>query len=112
MPAMATVLTEFSTNGDSKTNTLAAHTVSRPQLLIEKRKVPVGNQVVAESTVSIVIATVDASGVIMPTKYNYTITARTPIGGLAADATLALTVLRDVVASDDFANTLATQEWL
>lgn len=112
MPAMATVLTEFSNNGDSRTSTLAAHTVSKPQLVIEKRKVPVGNQLVAESTVSVIVTSTDGSGDVLPSKYNLTVSARLPIGGQAADQSLALTVLRDIIASDEFANTLDTQEWL
>jgi len=112
MPAMVTSLTGFSNNGDTKTSVLDAHTVSKPQLVIEKRKVAVGSQSVAESSVSVVVATVDADGAILPQKYNFTVTCRSPIAGASADKAIALATLRDVVASDEFANTVDTQEWL
>jgi hypothetical protein len=45
MAAMTTVLTEFSNNGNSRTSTLSGHSATSPKLLIEKRRVPEGNQV-------------------------------------------------------------------
>jgi hypothetical protein len=111
MPTMVTSLTGFSNNGDSKTSTLSAHTVSQPQLVIEKRKVPVGSQTVAESSVSVVIATTDGTN-ILPQKYVYNVVCRSPIAGQSAEKAIALATLRDVVASDEFANMLDTQEFL
>lgn len=40
MAAMTTALTEFSTNGDSRTYTTSGHTVSNPKLVTQKRRVP------------------------------------------------------------------------
>mgnify|MGYP003572626654 CR=1 FL=1 len=112
MAAMSTSLTEFSNNGDTRTSSLTGHAVSQPQLVIEKRKVPNGSQQVAESTVSVVVATTDVDGAVMQPKYNFTVVVRSPIGGNSTDKALALSTLRDIVAGDEFANTLDTQEWL
>lgn len=102
MAAMSTALTHFSTDGDSRTWTTSTHTVGKPRLVIQKRKVPVGNQVVAETTLSVIHATVDAAGVTLPQKVTFSATYRTPITGATGDTTAALAIFRDIVASDEF----------
>lgn len=112
MAAMTTALTEFSNNGNSRTSTLAGHSVSKPQLVIERRRVPVGNQVVAESVISVIYATTDPAGAVLPQKVTFETVIRQPVNGQGADVTAALAILRDIVAGDEFANTVSTQEWL
>lgn len=112
MAAMTTALTEFSDNGDSRTYTQAGHTVGKPQLVIQKRKVASGNQTVAETSVSVVNATEDVDGVVLSSKVVFQAVVRTPISGIAADVTAALATFRDVVAGDEFANAVTTQEYL
>lgn len=112
MAAMTTALTEFSTMGDSRTYTQASHTASEPKLVIQKRRVPQGNQSVAESTVGVVNSTEDSAGEILSSKVSFTVTVRYPVDGIAADVTAALATFRDIVAGDEFANTVTTQEYL
>jgi hypothetical protein len=112
MAAMSTALTEFADNGNSRTYTQAAHTASKPKLVIQKRKVPEGNGTVVESTVSVIDATEDADGIVLSQKVTFQAVVRYPILGDAADVTAALAVFRDIVAGDEFANTVTTQEWL
>lgn len=112
MASQTTVLTEFSDNGNSRTYTTATHTTAKPRLVIQKRKVPSGSQVVQEVGVAVVHATEDANGLVLPSKVVFEATHRSPIDGLAADVTAALAIFRDIVAGDEFANSVSTQEWL
>jgi hypothetical protein len=112
MAAMTTALTEFSTLGDSRTYTTTGHTVQEPKVVVQKRKVPSGNQIVSESSVAVIHATEDSEGLILPQKVSITVTVRSPINGLTADVDAALVIFRDIVAGDEFANTVDTQEYL
>ncbi len=112
MAAMLTALTEFSDNGNSRTYSLAGHTAQSPQLVIQKRRVPVGNQVVAESTIDVIYATEDSAGALLPQKVVFSAVVRFPINGIQADIDAALVVFRDIIAGDEFSNTVNTQEYL
>lgn len=112
MTAMSTVLTEFADNGDSRTYTQEGHTVIKPMLVIQKRKVPVGNQTVAEISVAVISGTVDSESLPVTQKVNFTATVRYPINGASDDVTAMLAVFRDIIAGDEFANAVNTQEWL
>lgn len=112
MAAMSTTLTEFSDLGNSRTYTIPAHTAVKPALVIQKRKVPSGNQTVAEDTIQVLYATADPGGVILPQRTSFVLTFRRPLDGESAIVTAAVALLRDIIASDNFSNTVATQEWL
>jgi hypothetical protein len=112
MAAMSTALTEFSNIGNSRTYTQAAHTAEKPVLVLQKRKVPSGNEVVIEDTVTCLAATEDVDGNIMPSRVTFSATIRRPIGGDAADVTAQLAVFRDIIAGDEFGATVTTQNWL
>lgn len=112
MAAMTTVLTEFSNNGNSRTSTLAGHTAVAPRLVIEKRRVPEGNQTVVEQSVKVVYATEDINGVVLSNKVTFEVVGRYPLAGTAADVTAALAVLADIVNGDEYANSMSTQEYL
>lgn len=103
MAAMTTALTVFSEVGNTKTYTYTGHTVSKPKLVIQKRKVPTGSQVMQEDTFDVIVATTDALGAILPQKFTLGVSVRQPITGLAADQTAILATFRDIVASDEFA---------
>lgn len=112
MAAMSTVLTEFSNNGNSRTSTLAGHTAAMPKLLIEKRRVPDGNQNICEYSFKVVEATEDADGVVLANKVSIEVIYRGPKDGVAATVTAALAVVKDVTAGDEFAASLSTLNWL
>lgn len=112
MAAMTTVLTEFSNNGNSRTCTTSGHTAKEPRLVIEKRRVPEGSQVMVEQSVKIVHSTEDDDGLILSNKVSFEAVSRYPLAGQAADVTAALTVFRDIIAGDEYANSVSTQEWL
>lgn len=112
MALMTTVLTEFSDNGNSRTYTQAGHTAVEPQLVLQKRKVPSGNQSTIEDTITVLSSTEDASGALLDSRVSFTATVRRPKDGIAADVTAMLAVFRDIIAGDEFTNTVNTQEWL
>lgn len=112
MAAMTTALTEFADNGNSRTYTYTGHTAGEPKLVLQRRKVPNGNQSILEDTVSVLSSTEDAAGDNLQSRVLFTATVRRPLDGIAADVTAALAIFRDVVAGDEFANTVSTQEWL
>jgi hypothetical protein len=111
MAAMTTVLTEFSQSGNSRTSTFTGHTAVKPKLVIEKRRVPEGNQVMIEYSAKVIQATED-DGAILQQKISFEATVRHPVAGQAADVTAALATFVDVIAGDEFANSVVTQEWL
>lgn len=112
MAAMTTALTEFADNGNSRTYTYTGHTVQKPHLVIQRRRVPSGNQAVAEDVVQVLSGTVDADGKALAARVSFEVKVRRPLDGAAADVTAALAVFRDIIGSDEFANTVDTQEHL
>lgn len=112
MAAMTTVLTEFSQNGNSRTSTTTGHTALKPKLVIEKRRVPEGNQTMVEYVAKVVHATEDADGAVLSQKVAIEASVRYPLAGLSTDVDAALVIFRDIIAGDEFANSVDTQEWL
>jgi hypothetical protein len=109
---MTSALVEFANNGNSKTSTLSGHSAKLPKLVIEKRRVPEGLQKIAEYSCKVIYATTDAESNPLSSKVSYEVIARYPIDGQTSDITGGLAVLRDIVAGDEFANSVDTQEWL
>lgn len=112
MAAMTTALTEFADNGNSRTYTYTGHTAAEPRLVLQKRRVPSGDQTILETTVQVLSSTEDATGALLASRVSFQATVRSPIDGIAADVTAALAVFRDIIAGDEFTNTVSTQEWL
>lgn len=112
MAVMTTVLTEFADNGNSRTYTLPSHTATEPRLVIQKRKVAVNGTSMIEDIITSISSTEDAAGVLLDGKISFETKIRRPVNGIAADVTAAQTIHREIVASDNFANTVSTQEWL
>jgi hypothetical protein len=109
MAALATALTEFADNGNSRTYTTAGSVASKPKLVLQSRKVPVGNQVVAEFSATVSHGTEDADGLVLPQKVRLTATCAYNINGDSADLAAALVIFRDIVASDEFEAALTSQ---
>lgn len=112
MAGMTTVLTEFSNSGNSRTSTYSGHTAAEPKLVIEKRRVPDGNQTTVEYGCKVIEATEDSAGTILGQKISMECVVRYPIAAISADIVAALAIFRDVIAGDEFANSITTQEWL
>ncbi len=112
MAAMTTALTEFTSSGNSRTFTTSGHTALKPRIVIQKRRVPTGAKSVAEDTFDVIHATVDVDGAVLTEKVMFRVTARRPVAGASADTDAALVILRDLVAGDEFANAVSTQEYI
>lgn len=112
MAAMTTVLTEFSQNGNSRTSTYAGHTAVEPRLVIEKRRVPEGNQTTLSYSAKVVSSTADVDGAILKEKVIFEASVQYPLSGASADVAAALAIFRDIVAGDEFGNSVITQNWL
>jgi len=112
MAAMTTALTEFSDSQNSRTYFYSGHTALKPKLVIQKRRVPTGNQTVIEDTITVLEATEDADGNVLPQKVSYSVTVRRPVDGDAAEVTSALAIFRDIVAGDEFTAVTTQQAYL
>jgi len=112
MAAMTTALTEFADNGNSRTYTYTGHTAVEPRMVLQKRRVPSGSQTILEDSVQVKSSTEDSNGDLLESPVSFMVTVRRPKNGIAADVTAALAIFRDVIAGDEFTNTVSTQEWL
>jgi hypothetical protein len=66
----------------------------------------------AEVVVNVVDATTDIDSAVLPQKILFGAVVRYPIAGNATDITDALATFRDIIAGDEFANAVTTQEFL
>lgn len=112
MAAMTTALTEYADIGNARTWTISGHTVKKPRLVIQTRRVPSGNQVIAEVNFKTVYGTEDSDGNALAQKISFETKVRYPMDYLAADLTAAQVVHRDVVAGDEFAACITSFNWL
>lgn len=112
MPAMATVLTEYSDESNFRTYTVPGHTVAKPRLLLQKRKIGSPGGASSYDNIQVVYGTVDAAGALLSGRVAFEVSIRRPVEGIAADVTAALATFRDIVASDEFANVVTTQNYL
>lgn len=108
MPAITTALTEYSDNGNSRTYSVSGHTAVQPYLLVEKRVAPSSMEGSTEFSFRIVKGTTDADGAVIAARQSAEVIIRRPYQGDADDATAVLALLKEVVASDEFAASVGT----
>lgn len=77
-------------------------TAQRAAIVIVKRKPPTGKGIMSETSVSILMAPVDANDLPMAEKNAITLSVRYPITGDAGSLTITKNVLKDFVSSDAF----------
>jgi hypothetical protein len=65
-----------------------------------------------EYSCKVVHATEDADGEVLSQKVSFEAVARYPTLGDDTDTTAALAIFRDIIAGDEFGNSVSTQEWL
>jgi hypothetical protein len=112
MAGMTTALTEFTDNGNSRTYTYTGHSASDPRLVLQRRKVASGSTSVIEDTVTVLSGDEDVDSNPLDPRITFSATVRRPINGTASNVTAALAIFRDIIAGDEFGNTVDTQEWL
>lgn len=112
MATITTAYTEYSDNGDTRIYTLPGHTANKPKIVVQKRKVPTGSQVMAEFSAQFVHWDGDAASAVLPERINFSAVVRYPItaaGSTQRTANLAL--FREFVASDEFAASIESLGW-
>jgi len=112
MAAMLTPIDEYSNNGNSRTFVTAGHTMAEPELIIQKRRAATGTKNSTEQQFDVVFATKDVNGEVMNSKVLFSCVAREPVGGTSATFTAARDLFRDMVASDEWAASLASGKFL
>lgn len=95
------------TNG---AGTMAAHTLTRPFLVIVKRSIPDGTGAVARYQLEIQRGDVDDDGLPLSAKTAVTIEFRRPKNGQMASLIDCFGVFQDIIASDEW--DAATANWL
>lgn len=112
MPVISTVLTEFSDKENSRTYTAAGHTVVKPRIVTQKRRIAPSVDGVATDTLSVVFGSVDAVGAPLSTKIAFEVNIRRSPGALPADILAAKTLFREIVASDEFDAVVDSQNYV
>jgi hypothetical protein len=112
MAAQSTALNSYSENGNSRTSYTTGHTMTKPKLVIEKRKIPTTLDGVAEYSFSVVHATEDDDGNIIAQKVAMYATVRMPLQGQTSDRDAVLAIFRDIIAGDEFGVSVGSAGWL
>lgn len=113
MASMTTVLSEFRDSGDERTYALASHSIAKPRLVLQRRKVAAGSAgSLSEDQISVLYGTENSDGDLLKSRILFTATLRRPFDGAAADVSSALALFREVVASDEFQDVIDKQVWL
>lgn len=113
MAALSLTLTQFQDNRNERTYALTGHTVQFPRMVLQRRKVAAGTPgSVAEDQVSVLYGTKDSSDVPIQARVLFTATIRRPVNGVGLDVTAALADFRAIVASDEFASIVSSQQWV
>lgn len=112
MAGMTTTLTEFANSGNSRTYRTPEHTALRPKLIIQRRTSPTGTKTILEDSFNVVVVTEDSEGLVLPGRVSINVTVKRPVNGLSTDVDYAVTTVRDVIASDEFAALVANQDLL
>lgn len=112
MAAMTTALTEYSDRGDLRVYTTTGHTALSPYLVTQTRREPASASANLETTVKVVKATTDSDSNVLAARVVATVSIKYPKQGQSADITAVRDVLRDIVAGDEFANSITTLQFL
>lgn len=113
MAAMSTTLVAVNNKDNYRKYTYTGHTALNPKHVIETRQEAIGNKIVQEDTFIVSSGCVDVDGNVLPQRVSFSVTVRRPISRADdTEVTAALAILRDIVAGDEFGNTVATQQYL
>lgn len=112
MAGMATTLTTFSEQGNKRTSAVTGNTVSLPKLVLQSRSVPTAPNGVGEHSARVLYGAKDANDSVLPGRISFQIIGRIPVGAAATEVDAAIALARDIVQSDDWANSVKTLEYL
>lgn len=108
MAAMTTVLTEYANNGNSITFTTSGHSAVAPKLVLQRRREAGNGRVVAEVEITVLHGTTDVDSNPIAERVAMSVKSRFPITGKTTDRDAVLAILRDIVAGDEFAASVAS----
>lgn len=112
MAAMSTTLVLQGSSLDQANYSYTGHTGLRPKLVLQRRVPLTGNRTVMEDSITVLEATEDDDGALLPQKVTFQVIVKRPALGQAAEVTSALAVFRDIVASDEFGAVVTDQALL
>jgi hypothetical protein len=113
MSTITSALVEYADNGNSRTYVAPDHTALRPRLVIQRRKVAGKAGEVAETSIRVVMTQVDANGLTLAAKRTVEVIDRSVVGGVdTAVEAASLALIREIVASDEFAAAITGQLWI
>lgn len=112
MAGMTTSLTVFSNTANSRLYTAPAHTVTKPQVVVQRRRVPQNSSGLAHNELNVSFGAVDGDGNPLDRKWFFGSTVRGPANGDTTDRDAALALFREIVASDEFAAMITTQNYI
>lgn len=105
MAAMLTTLVIIGMQGSTVQYALPSHTAAKPRLLIQTSQPAVGAKRTSSSSLRFVMTAVDADGLVVPEKDSVEIVVKRAAYGTGVNLDAGfLTMLRDVVNGDEFAN--------
>lgn len=112
MPSITTELREYADLGNSRTYTAPTHQAQLPFLVIQKRNTPAAANASAEVSIRVVKGTTDAEGLPLSSKSSFEVIVRHPNSGDIDDRAAVLALAREIIASDEFADAIATLNWV
>lgn len=105
-------LIEYNDGNNVRTYSLSGHLPNKPRLVIQKRVVPSSLNGVDSMSIKTVYGTEDAEGLILLSKFTAETIIRLPRDGLAADQALLLAAHGDIVASAEYAASVASFNYI
>lgn len=113
MTTMSTILRERdSAEANTLKSSFGSHSTFNPRLVIEKRREAINGRPFAEYGFQVVVGTSDAEGNPLPQPCVFFGGLRYPVKGENAQVVIARDIGRDIIASDNFANSVLTLDWL
>lgn len=111
MASQSTVLTPFAEyrqgGYDVRNWTYSGHTLLVPRLVVARRRVSSGVLVVSDTTVGVVAGCRNSNDDVLPQKVSFEVRVRYPIQAYPNSyVTDPLAILRDIVAGDEFGNSV------
>jgi hypothetical protein len=86
----------------------ASHTALSIKKLIQKTRIAPSDGKVSENSVNVVFTATDADGAVYPNPISIKATVRVPRGAQSSEVDAALAAFRDVIAGDEFTDTVDT----
>lgn len=112
MANMSTSLVTFSENGNKRTSAAPSNTAALPRLILQQRSIASGVEGVSEMQHRVVFGAADASGLPIVQRISFLVLARIPILARSTEVDAAKALYREMIASDNWAASVAGQLWL